>query len=121
LVLDFVYGALGSPVDRTADVRGIKLHNLALVWNFLLEIVSVSLELIFGQGRELIVGNLIGQLLLVEFLDLLIIFMIDLESEFKLLISGIGNAKLVEMFNIVSSDDIDVGRVGWALDAEHAQ
>lgn len=67
-------------------------------------------------------ANFICQLLVVvDVLDSLFIFKVNLESEFKLLISGIRNAKLIQMLNIVGSDSVDIGRVGWALDAEHAQ
>jgi len=50
LVLNFVDGALGSPVNGITDIGSIKLHNIAFIRNIFLEIVSISLELVLGLG-----------------------------------------------------------------------
>jgi len=92
LVLDWVDGTLGSPVDGVSKVGGVELNNVLvdLIGGWGLESEELFV-LIMGPGGEHVVSNGEGvSLLSVDLSDLLVLLGEDLHSEVVLLLGSIG-------------------------------
>ena len=92
MILDFVDGSLGSPVNGGREVTGGKLGDRLVLDSLVL--TEVSLELVLSHGRELVVVNLVEVLWIrVDLLELGISLGKLVKSEGVFLISSIGESE----------------------------
>ena len=96
LVLDWVDGTLGSPVDGVRQVAGIELLEVHVL--VLSDLVTEKLlVLLIGPGGELVVAENEAGLLVVVLLNLGILGGEDLHSELVLLLGGEGETLVIEV------------------------
>jgi len=113
LVLDWVDGTLGDPVDLVLEVGGGELGDV-LVLEVLWSLVTVhSLGLEFGHGREHVVGKDERVLGGVDLLDLSILLGEETHSEVVFLLGSVVKSPGLDVFHEVLLDlDGDWGFAG---------
>ena len=121
LVLDWVDGTLGSPVDGVGEVGDIEdlnvLGEVSVSWHLESEELLV---LVMSPGGELVVSNGEGVSLLgVDLLDLLVLLGEELHSEGVLLLGSIGLSEGSDVL-VEGGLDTDLLLAVMVLDSEES-